>query len=201
MVLLQQALTIALDYTALVVGWTATNKLRSNLFNHCIGLDLSFHHTYTPGYLIERIDGDISQLRNFFSLFAVKILGNVLLLAGVQMYLFFIDTRLGIGFLVFSITSLAVFYVVRNTAVSHAEALTEERATLFGFLEEHLDGVDDIRSSGAVRHVRDRLRKSFGNLFEKHLKFGTYVYDSPDRNDHSRHCGVYHCCCIWISSL
>jgi ABC-type multidrug transport system fused ATPase/permease subunit len=50
---------------------------------HCLRLDLPFHKTHTPGELIERIDGDVTLLANFFSQFTINILGNALLVAGI----------------------------------------------------------------------------------------------------------------------
>ena len=37
------------------VGWTATNALRADLYQHCLKLDMSFHNQHAPGELIERI--------------------------------------------------------------------------------------------------------------------------------------------------
>ena len=49
------------------VGWTATNALRADLAAHCLGLDMTFHKTRTPGEMITRLDGDIDALSIFFS--------------------------------------------------------------------------------------------------------------------------------------
>jgi hypothetical protein len=35
---------------------------------HCLRLDMAFHHARTPGQMIERVDGDVGLLGNFFSL-------------------------------------------------------------------------------------------------------------------------------------
>ena len=70
-------------YVAQNVGLTATNRLRADLTRHCLRLDPAFHNAHTPGELIERVDGDVATLGNFFSRFAVQLLGNGLLLVGV----------------------------------------------------------------------------------------------------------------------
>jgi len=44
-----------------------------------LNLDLPFHKAHTPGELIERIDGDVSTLANFFSQFTIKVAANGLL--------------------------------------------------------------------------------------------------------------------------
>jgi len=65
--LFQQALAIWSTYLAEDVGWTATNHLRANLTDHVLHLDMGFHKGHSSGELIERIDGDVTALSNFFS--------------------------------------------------------------------------------------------------------------------------------------
>ena len=73
-----QLLSAAATYYAADVGWTATNAMREDLARHTLALDMSFHTARTPGELIERIDGDVTALSNFFSQFSVRVLGGVL---------------------------------------------------------------------------------------------------------------------------
>ena len=46
--------------------------LRADLAEHCLYLDMSFHNARTPGEMIERVDGDVNVLANFFSLLALR---------------------------------------------------------------------------------------------------------------------------------
>jgi len=70
--------------------------LRVDLAEHCLRLDLSFHQKYPPGALIERVDGDVDALSNFFSQFVVRILANGVLIIGVLVILFREDWRAGL---------------------------------------------------------------------------------------------------------
>ncbi|BAY48437.1 ABC transporter ATP-binding protein [Scytonema sp. HK-05] len=81
--LVTQALGVAATYFGENVAWTATNALRADLAEHCLKLDLSFHKSRTPGELVERVDGDVNALSQFFSHFTIRVLGNVILLSGV----------------------------------------------------------------------------------------------------------------------
>src|SRR5262249_22813788 len=85
--LVQQAISIATTYVGERVGWNATNHLRQDLTNHLIHLDMTFFKEHTPGKLIERVDGDITAMANFFSQFVILVLGNVVLLLGVVVIL------------------------------------------------------------------------------------------------------------------
>ena len=163
-VCVQQMIATLQNYTADVVGWNTTNSLRSSLFRHCLRLDLSFHHQHSAGYLMERIDGDVNELSGFLSLFFVQIVGNVLLLVGTLAFFFYFDWRLGAVFLVFSAASLAALWVVRNVAVPYIGAYREQTGRLFGFLEEHLAGADDIRTNRASHFSFSRLKSHYSEL-------------------------------------
>lgn len=41
-----------------------------------MGLGLTFHESRSPGGLIERIDGDVNELAEFFSGLIVQLIGN-----------------------------------------------------------------------------------------------------------------------------
>jgi ATP-binding cassette subfamily B protein len=150
---LQQALSVAASYVGENVAWTATNALRAELARHCLYLDMSFHNDRSPGELIERIDGDVTELSNFFSQLVVRVLGNLLLLLGILGAMYLEDWRLGVGFTVLSAIALLALNRVRGLAIPHQKAFREANAELFGYLEERLAGTEDIRSSGAIDYV------------------------------------------------
>ncbi|MED2164204.1 ABC transporter transmembrane domain-containing protein, partial [Bacillus thuringiensis] len=60
------------SYISERLGWTISNKLRVNLVRHSIDLDFNFHKKYKTGEMIERVDGDVTFLSNFFSMFLVN---------------------------------------------------------------------------------------------------------------------------------
>jgi ABC-type multidrug transport system fused ATPase/permease subunit len=165
-VLVQQGVAVAATYVGENVAWTATNALRGELARHCLSLDLGFHGAHTPGELIERIDGDVSQLATFFSQLVIFVLGNILLLAGVVLALSFEDVRLGLAFALLSAFALAVLNRLRGIAVPHYRARRQAEAALFGYLEEQLAGTEDICANGATefslrgiyRHQAEILR-------------------------------------------
>jgi ABC-type multidrug transport system fused ATPase/permease subunit len=153
----QQALAVTATYWSERVGWTATNALRADVALHCLQLDLSFHKKRTPGELIERIDGDVTALANFFSQFVVQVVGNALLLVGVLLALWFMNWRAGLVMTIFAIGVLAGLLWARGIAVPHWTAFRQASAELFGFIEERLAGTEDIRSSGGAPYVMRRL--------------------------------------------
>src|ERR671933_300724 len=92
----QNGAQVGWQYVTRNVGLIATNRLRADLTQHCLTLDMSFHTARTPGEMIERVDGDVGKLENVLSQFAVQVLLNGSLLSAVMVLLFRVDWRVGL---------------------------------------------------------------------------------------------------------
>ena len=157
--LLQQVISVSVTYIGENVAWTATNALRAELAWHALNLDMRFHNDHAPGELIERIDGDVTELATFFSQFALNLVSNGFLLIGILVALFLEDWRAGLGFTVYSIATILILGRLKDIAIPHQKARRQAEAELYGFIEEQLAGTEDIRSSGAVDFsVRELFR-------------------------------------------
>jgi ATP-binding cassette, subfamily B, bacterial len=172
--LIQQGVAIGVTYLGENVAWTATNALRAELAEHAVHIDMRFHNDHTPGELIERIDGDVTELATFFSQFALNLVANGLLMVGILVALFLEDWRAGLAFTIYSILTLTVLGRVKDIAVPHQKARREAEAQYYGFIEEQLTGTEDIRSSGAVDFsIRELFRHQgiiLGHSRKAHFK-------------------------------
>lgn len=155
--LITQIMTITATFYGENVAWTATNALRADLVEHCLTLDLSFHKYRTPGELVERIDGDVQNLSEFFSKFTIHILGNLLMVLGVIVVLFIEDWRAGVAILLFALIALSTLIKLRSISVFHWGGYRQFSAEFFGFLGEQLTGMEDIRANGAKNYVMQRF--------------------------------------------
>jgi ABC-type multidrug transport system fused ATPase/permease subunit len=149
MALLNQGIGVAGTYFSQYVAWTATNQLRSDLMAHCLGLDMGYHKAHTSGEMIERIDGDVDALSNFFSQFAVNLLSNLLLLVSMLVLFFLVHWLVGVVMTVFALLALALLAYLRGRAIPLWKEQRRMSATYYGFLGERLDGLEDIRANGA----------------------------------------------------
>ncbi|AFZ67804.1 ABC transporter ATP-binding protein [Deinococcus peraridilitoris] len=148
-----QFLTAGATYVGADVGWTATNRLRADLMRHLMSLDMSYHKERTPGEMIERIDGDVTALSNFFSQFSVRVFGALLLLFGALTVFWFEDARVGLVVTLFAAFTLFVLLRVRRVGVEPTRQEREASAKLYGYIEERLTGLDDLRALGAGGHA------------------------------------------------
>ena len=155
--ILQQVMSLATHYTAALVGWSSTNRLRADLALHMLRLDMPFHKSRTPGELIDRADGDVTQLSNFLSMFTVNVAGNGLLVVGILVLLFRENAWVGLGMIIYTLLTLLVLRSIQQLAVPRWSAERQASAILYGYIEERISGAEEIRAAGAESYVMRRL--------------------------------------------
>lgn len=150
---LNQGTTVVSEYLCEKVAWTATNRLRADLLAHVLTLDQAFHKQHTQGELLERIDGDVNDLSNFFSKFIVHMLFHLLLLLGILLVLTSIDWRLGASMGGYCLLVIVALTWMRRPSVARWVVARQASADFFGFLGESLAATEDIRANGGMNYV------------------------------------------------
>lgn len=167
---LQEVAAVLATYVGENVAWTATNSLRRDLAAHCLRLDMSYHNAHTPGELIERIDGDVSTLANFFSLFALRVVGNGLLVVGILVFLLLEDWRISLALGLLAVLGIVALNRLRELATPHWVRGRQASANLAGFLEERLAGTEDIRANGATAYKMGMLFRLMRDLMQRYRR-------------------------------
>jgi ATP-binding cassette, subfamily B, bacterial len=130
-----------------------------------LDLDAPFHAERSPGELIERIDGDVSAIADFFARFVVQVLGSGVFLLGVLVLLWREDWRVGALLTLFALAALAFMTRGGGFVAVRAGAARQAAADLSGYLEERLAGLPDLKTSGAdadaMRRLHERLAARF----------------------------------------
>ena len=168
--LAQQLVAVGATYLGENVAWTATNLLRSDLARHCLRLDMAFHTEHTPGEMIERIDGDVNALALFFSQFVLQVLSNGILLFGVLALLFREALSVGLALSAFVAVTLIILNWLRDAAVPYWKQSRAASADYFGFVEERLAGMEDIRALGAQAYVLRRFYELLRRFWQTTVK-------------------------------
>jgi len=160
-----QATVVAEAFVAEDLGWRTTNALRTDLTRHVLDLDASFHAAHSPGDLIERVDGDVSVIADFFARFVVQVIGSAAFLLGVLALLFREDWRIGALLTVAALAAFAFMTRGGGFVAVRAGASRQAVADLSGYLEERLTGLPDLKTSGAdayaLRGLDERLAARF----------------------------------------
>jgi len=154
-----QVLNVAATYVAEQVGWRATNELRAHLATHVLHLDMGFHKGHTPGELIERIDGDVTTLSEFFASFVIRVLGNLVLVVTVLALLWRESVWVGLTMTGWVVLVLAGMLSIQTVALPWWKAMRARSAEFFGFLGEQLAGTEDVRASGGVPFMMHRFTR------------------------------------------
>ena len=158
--IVHQVLSVYATYLAEDVGWRATNDMRADLASHVLRLDMGFHKRHSPGELIERIDGDITSLSNFFSAFVIRVVANLVLIVGVLVLLWRESLWVGLGITVFTLIAFVGMLRMQAVAVPWWQAVRARSAELFGFIGEQLGGTEDVRSNGGVAFMMRRFTET-----------------------------------------
>jgi ATP-binding cassette, subfamily B, bacterial len=151
--ILQRSAGLAALFVSERIGWRATNALRADLARHVLALDLDIHKAHTPGAFIERLDGDVTALANFFAQFSVRVLGNALLIGGILAVLWREDWRAALGLGLYALLSLVVLALLQRLGVRRFGTAIAAETQVYGFLEERLVGLEDLRGNGAEAYT------------------------------------------------
>ncbi len=165
--LLTLAASVTETYVAEDLGWRTTNALRADLTRHVLDLDASFHAEHVTGELIERIDGDVAAIADFFARFVVQVLGSGVFLLGVLVLLARENWRIGALLTTFTLVALAFMTQGGGFVGVRARALRQASADLIGYLDESLAGLPDLKTSGADAYVMRRLLQYLAARFHR----------------------------------
>ena len=168
--LFNQLFSMIEAYLTTDVSFKATNRLRSDLMQHCLSLDLNFHTAHTPGELIERVDGDVLFLSNFFSRFVLQMISSALLLIGILVMLLRVNLQIGMGIAIYVALLLLLFSRLLQVGVPYWGQIRDAFGNFYGFLEERLAGTEDLRANGAVPYTMRRFYEHGRELFFGFLK-------------------------------
>ena len=160
-----RGMTAVSYYLGADIGWRTTNRLRSDVTRHVLKLDMSFHNDHPPGELIERIDGDVERLANFFSQMSIVVIGGALMVVGVLAVAWLEDWRFGLVLSGGAILGATLRTRLLAISVPWWRKESQARAELYGFLEERVSDIEDIQSSGAAGYTMRRFREVMRRRF------------------------------------
>lgn len=76
------------------IGQAIMHRLRNNLYQHLLGLDLAFFHRHPVGRLVTRLTNDIQNMHEMFTSVMVTLFNDILKLVGILVVLALINLRL-----------------------------------------------------------------------------------------------------------
>ena len=151
-------------YVMMLMGQYIMYDLRNQIFGHLQRLPIAFFDRNPIGRLVTRVTTDVDALNEMFTSGLVELLGDVLLLAGIVVVLFWLDWRLAI--VAFSIVPLLAMITAWFRA-GVRQAFRDVRvkiAAINAFLQENVTGMPVVQLFGRER----RAYEEFVEINDRH---------------------------------
>ena len=177
--LLKIFIDIVNSYLGEKLGWTISNNLRENLLKHCVeNLNYEFYNKHSPGELIERIDGDVTFLANFFSTFIINIVGNTFFIACIIIVFYKNNLYVGLAYSVIAVLAYLVFLSLQNKITILWRRFKENEARLYGSINSFVSNQADIRGVNKSKYIERKIKKRT-NSMKKSFAKATFVGNIP----------------------
>jgi len=174
-VLLIQGATLILQYLQRVklerVGQNIMLTLRTRLFEHILGLDISFFDKHPVGRLMARVESDTESLRLLFTNTVVLVVGDLLMMIGIWSVLFYKHPRLaGAIFVFFPVIAVSIWIFHKLT--THRFLVVRRRmADVTASLTEFIHGISIVQ----IFHRGDYARRRVYRANERKFSEDAYV--------------------------
>ena len=154
--------------------------LQNDLLRHLLQLDLSFFSRYAPGYLMERVNGDVQAVAGIWALLVRGAARDLIGLVSLFAVMLSIDWLWTVAALVGAPLLLFPSLVAQRYTRKQSVKAREVAANMATRLNEAFHGVGTIKLNGLERYYTDRYRALTKRQIEVEVKtlFGTAVIPS-----------------------
>lgn len=152
------------------VGHGVTASIRLQLFSHVQRLPQSYHDYRETGELITRLTGDISLLQDLLVETFVRLAGQLVIILGMLVIVFFIDWQLAL--LIIAMMPLFIFasFSFSRKIKSAAGKQREKFGKMVSSMEETLAGISQVKVFAQEKQRDKLISKSVNRDFKAGLK-------------------------------
>ncbi|MEK6373563.1 MAG: ABC transporter ATP-binding protein [Acidobacteriota bacterium] len=155
-------------YTQMVMmnlmGQYIMYDLRKEIFGHLQKLDIQYFDRNPVGRLMTRVTTDVDALNEMFTAGFVAIFGDIFVLLGIIVVLFWMNWRMAV--VLFSITPLILLVSIwfrRGARVTYRQVRVRI-AAINAFLQEHISGMSTVQ----LFNREEKEREKFDGLNARH---------------------------------
>jgi ATP-binding cassette subfamily B protein len=148
-------------YTQMVMmnlmGQYIMYDLRKEIFGHLQKLDIQYFDRHPVGRLMTRVTTDVDALNEMFTAGFVAIFGDIFVLLGIVVVLFWMNWRMAV--VLFSITPLILLVSVwfrRGARITYRQVRVRI-AAINAFLQEHISGMSTVQLFNRETNERDKF--------------------------------------------
>lgn len=148
------------------IGQSVIYDLRMIVFEHIDNLSISQLNEIPVGSLVTRLTSDTNALSDLFTHTIPNLIKNIILIIGVVVFMFFLDSSLAIYICIFIPLILVVSIVFRKFSRENYRKVRSNFSIMNAFLNESLSGMKIIQ----IFNQEKRKEKEFDELNKKIVK-------------------------------
>jgi len=158
------------SYYLIYAGSNLINNLRQSLFNHLLGLPGSFYSRHASGHLISALTFNIEQVTGATTKALKTIFREGLTVVALLSYLFYLNWKLSLVFLVVGPLIGLVVGVTSKLFRKYSRRIQDSMGGVTHVASETFKGFEVVRAFGGISYERKRLRHASENTLKQNLK-------------------------------
>ncbi len=156
-----QGLTLFLQYVQRIkleiIGQDVMLELKQRLFAHTLNLDVSFFDRHPVGRLMSRVESDTEALRQMFTITAVALVGDLLLITGTFAVMLYYSWRLTMILVCIVPIAILLMYIFTKVTTPRFLDVRKRMAEITANLTEFVHGMPIIQIFNREEYARERL--------------------------------------------
>lgn len=156
-----QALTVLFQYIQRIkletIGQDVMLELKSRLFDHILGQDISFFDNNPVGRLLARVESDTESLRMLFTHTVVLVVGDLILVAGIFGLMFYYSWRMALILLSIIPVIVILTIIFEKYTTPRFLAVRKRMAEITAQITEFLHGMSIIQIFHRGQYARDKV--------------------------------------------
>lgn len=148
------------------VGQSIMHRLRMDLFNKLIYLDLAFFNQERVGRLVTRLTNDIQNMHEMFTSVMVTLFNDLLKLVGIFVILYLMNVDLALVMSGFVPLAVVITYFFSKFAREKFRAIRNQLAKMNTFLSESIGSMNVIQVFGR----QEKLDNDYMEMTSEYLK-------------------------------
>ncbi len=161
------------------VGQQIMQRLRQQLFEHLLTLEVDFFQQHPTGKLVTRLTNDIQNMHEMFTSVMVTLFNDLLKLFGILVVLYLMNVRLALIMTIFLPASILLTVVFSRLARECFRSIRSQLARLNSFLQEAISNMTIVQLYGREQ----KMAEMYGALtlgymqrnFAQIRLFGTFL--------------------------
>ncbi len=152
------------------VGQSVMHRIRQQLFDHILNLDLSFLTNQPTGRLVTRLTNDVQNMYEMFTSVLVTLFNDILRLAGILVVLYLLNVRLALVMSVFVPLALVLTLAFSRLAREKFREIRSQLSKINSFVQESVSGISIIQLFGRQRQWYEKFADLSGEYLSRTLK-------------------------------